>query len=230
MISIFRTKILHPLPLLLCFCKAFANDEGFISPQYTVSKMVLHLFSLNVNENWIDLELNRAWRNEVVIKYNDEPVITEKLGFSSTEGEFEFIVLEEGTEVRYFVQLVLENEVWRTYVTRNGNPLLVTYGNPKKIRQQKTVASTVICYEVKGRRDWVEVPFGMANFSSSGVYCFVDVNRDTIYLWLGSKASYYLKLVGDGVAHVLRNRFGHDFRIKEIEEGMEPSVFKNLFQ
>ena len=196
----------------------------------TSEQMMEYGFSLNVNGNWIDLEYSSGWNWIVTIKYNDEPVLTEKIRGTSGRGEFEFDAVEENTEVRYYIEMVLLGERWEFYVTRNGIPILATSRNRREVTKRKTVPTRVICYEIRGKDDFVEIPLGAANISTSGVYCFVDYDRKAIYLWYGRDSGFLRRYAGDGASFILRKRFGQDFRIETIKEGDEPSVFENLFR
>ena len=91
-------------------------------------------FSLKTNENWIDFEIEGRWSKTVIIKYNEEAVVTEKIGMSLSWQTFEFVIVEEDSDVHYSIEV---KPMWRLVsftVTRNGIPLLVTHKDRRKIQ------------------------------------------------------------------------------------------------
>lgn len=91
--------------------------------------MVFYWFSVNVNGNWIDMELKSRLSREIVIKYNDKPVATGKLEFWSGRGNLDFIVEEDGVNVHYFVEIfsVYQGRASGLSVSRNGVTIFVTH-------------------------------------------------------------------------------------------------------
>ncbi len=88
----------------------------------------------------------------------------------------------------------------------------------------------ITCYEVLGSGDLVEVRFGTANMSSSGIYCVVVPTTKTIYFWKGRDASVRKKFTGAKTATDLQAKIGPDFKVHPIDEGAEPYEFKELLR
>lgn len=88
----------------------------------------------------------------------------------------------------------------------------------------------ITCYEVEVSGETIEIPFGTANMSSSGIYCFIVPDTKTIFLWKGRDASIRKKFTGAKVAANLRAEVGFDFNVRPIDEGAEPYDFKELFR
>ncbi len=133
-----KVQILHPLPHPYPLSSNLAKNMkslSFFNP--SLRQMVYYWCSLNVNGNWIDIELISALHREIVIKYNDEPVATGKLGFWSGRGEFNFVVHEDEGKIHYFVEIfpVFHNRAIGISVSRNGVPICVVHRD-RRLHQQ----------------------------------------------------------------------------------------------
>ncbi len=87
---------------------------------------------------------------------------------------------------------------------------------------------TLVCYEISGTGELVEIYLETANMDSSSLYCFVDHNRKVIYFWKGRDASIRKKFIGAKAITDLRAELGLEFSVQPIDEGAEPYEFKTL--
>lgn len=88
---------------------------------------------------------------------------------------------------------------------------------------------TLVCYEISGTGELIEMSLEIANMNSSSLYCFIDHNRKVIYFWKGRDASIRRKFLGAKAVTDLRMQVGSEFKVQPIDEGAEPYDFKALF-
>ena len=112
-------------------------------------QMKWNYLSFKVNENWIDFEINGVWSKKVVIKYNGDPVLTEKIGLLVSRRVFEFEVEEEQSNVHYSIELRPVRQLLSFIVFRDGKPIIVTNKDRKMVPRDFDIDSPAICYEVK---------------------------------------------------------------------------------
>lgn len=191
--------------------------------------MTWHWLSINVNEKWIDFEVKGLWNKTVIIKYDDKPVITEKIGILLNRRKFDFDIVEEDSSVHYSIEVFPVYNTLGFTVLRNGTPLLVTNQNREVVFQYKTIKAHIVCYAAKDTGEFIEIPYEVANMGSSSVYCFVDHSREIIYLWKGRNASSKSIQLGVQCANNLRNNVGLGYRIHPITEGDESHHFREIF-
>ena len=86
----------------------------------------------------------------------------------------------------------------------------------------------LICYEISGTGELIEISSKITNMASSSLYCFVDHNRKVIYFWKGRDASIRRKFIGAKAVTDLRTELGLEFTVQPIDEGAEPYEFKTL--
>ena len=63
---------------------------------------------------------------------------------------------------------------------------------------------------------------------SSSIFLIVDSASKQIWTWLGRKASIRKKFIATQKAPNIRDRYGVDFRIVTVDEGNEPTEFKEI--
>ena len=83
----------------------------------------------------------------------------------------------------------------------------------------------VIGYEVQEDGTLTEVEISKDYLDSSIVFCVVDDDTKSIYLWKGSQAGVRRKFIGARVATNLRTEYGFNFKVRPIDEGEEPPTF-----
>ena len=83
----------------------------------------------------------------------------------------------------------------------------------------------VIGYEVQEDGNLTEVEISKDYLDSSIVFCVVDNDTKSIYLWKGSQAGVRRKFIGARVATNLRTDYGFNFKVRPIDEGEEPPTF-----
>jgi hypothetical protein len=66
------------------------------------------------------------------------------------------------------------------------------------------------------------------NLNSNSIYCFVDSDNKTIWIWHGKNANVRKKFIAVQYAPIIRNKHGIDFKITGIDEGDEPMDFKTF--
>ena len=72
-----------------------------------------------------------------------------------------------------------------------------------------------------------EVDFRGDVLESNEVYCLVDVETKSIYIWLGRNADVRKRFVGARTASRFRQEHGNKFKVTSVDEGQEPSSFLN---
>jgi hypothetical protein len=83
----------------------------------------------------------------------------------------------------------------------------------------------VIGYEVQEDGTLTEVEISKDYLDSTIVFCVVDDDSKSIYLWKGSQAGVRRKFIGARVATNLRTEYGFNFKVRPIDEGEEPPTF-----
>jgi hypothetical protein len=184
-----------------------------------------------VNENWIDVELDTTQNRSIIIKYNEKAVVIEKLDSKAIRGLFDFEVDEEGSKARYLVGMSrVPLQDWTFFVRRNDHLVFITSRNRKEVEQQQSAIKMTTCYEVTDKGKLIEIPVGATNISSSKLYCFVDFDIMTIYLWRGKNTGFVLRIAGEEAAAKLNIRIGRKFSISVIDEDDEPAIFRKRFR
>ncbi|MFW9979748.1 MAG: hypothetical protein ACFFEJ_16825 [Candidatus Thorarchaeota archaeon] len=191
--------------------------------------MIWNWFSVNVNGNWIDFQTSGKLGITIVIRYNDEIVVTERMGaFSSRHRSFEFEGEEDGSNVRYLVEMIPLYRTLSFILYRDGVLILTSQRTRKKIPPSVDLDTPARCYTIQDSGEVIEIAEGAVNLDSSSVYCFVHNGRKTIYLWRGRNAGFRMRILGTEAADALKKQFGRDFRIQYIDEGAEPAGFMNV--
>lgn len=99
-------------------------------------------FSFNANGNWIDIEREISWlRPNVIVMYNDNPIVTEKLEFLWSSKNLEFDVIEEDAIVHYLIEIVrmtgmIDMSLFNVF--RDGEPIIVSMGDRKRLCKTAT--------------------------------------------------------------------------------------------
>ena len=86
-----------------------------------------------------------------------------------------------------------------------------------------------IAYEMYDDGTTKEVKFARNELSDDGVYCIVDDNSKSIFLWKGRNADVRRKFVGAQAASRIRSQHGNGYRVHPIDAGEEPSNFWESF-
>lgn len=86
-----------------------------------------------------------------------------------------------------------------------------------------------IAYEMYDDGTTKEVQCARNELSDDGVYCIVDDNSKSIFLWKGRNADVRRKFVGAQAASQIRSRHGNGYRVHPIDAGEEPSDFWDSF-
>ena len=73
----------------------------------------------------------------------------------------------------------------------------------------------------------IDAPIHTLLFSSS-IFIIVDPVDKEVFIWEGKKASVRKKFIATQNAPNIRDRYGVDFKIVTVDEGSEPSEFKDL--
>lgn len=76
----------------------------------------------------------------------------------------------------------------------------------------------------------VEVDVRQETLNSDNVYCVVDEDSRSVYLWLGSSAGVRKRFVGARTAQKIRAQHGLHFRVHSLDEGSEDQNFLNSLQ
>ncbi len=83
------------------------------------------------------------------------------------------------------------------------------------------------CFEMNDDGTAVEVSIRRSSLVSDKVFCIVDPNTKSIYIWQGKNADVRVRFVGARVASNIRAREGPVYRVRAIEEGEEPESLLN---
>jgi len=63
---------------------------------------------------------------------------------------------------------------------------------------------------------------------SSSIFIIVDPINKAVWIYYGEKVSIRKKFIATQKAPNIRDRYGVDFKIKAVDEGSEPSEFKEI--
>ncbi len=66
----------------------------------------------------------------------------------------------------------------------------------------------------------------LEKLDSNYVLIFIDDKRCTLWIWQGSNVSTRMKLMVAKIAPSIRNNFNSDYKIVAVDEGNEPTSFK----
>ncbi len=66
------------------------------------------------------------------------------------------------------------------------------------------------------------------HLDSSSIFIIVDPVNKEIWIWHGEKVSIRQKFISTQKAPNIRDRYGVDFKIVTVDEGSEPSEFKEI--
>ncbi len=83
------------------------------------------------------------------------------------------------------------------------------------------------CLEMHSDGTAVEVKITRSSLISNKVFCIVDPDTKSIYIWHGKNADIRVRFVGARVASSLRAREGPMYRVRPVEEGEEPESLLN---
>lgn len=101
--------------------------------------MIESWFSFNVNGNWIDIEREiRMIRPTVIVRYDGNPVVTEKLEFLWSNKNLEFDIIEDDAIAHYLIEIVRLTDISIFNVIRDGEPIIVSMGDRRKLRKTVT--------------------------------------------------------------------------------------------
>ena len=80
--------------------------------------------------------------------------------------------------------------------------------------------------------DFVEIEFEAGPFctafNSSSIFIIVDPINRTVWIYHGEKVSIRKKFIAAQKAPNMRDMYGVDFKIVAVDEGNEPSEFKEI--
>ena len=82
-------------------------------------------------------------------------------------------------------------------------------------------------FEMDSGAKMIAIDIEKGSLDSTKVLIFIDHENETVYLWRGSKADLFKKLMGTRVAAKLSHTYSK-YRIRPIAEGSEPAAFLDL--
>lgn len=80
--------------------------------------------------------------------------------------------------------------------------------------------------------DFVEIEFEAGPFytflNSSSIFIIVDPINKAVWIYHGEKVSVRMKFIATQKAPNIRDMYGVDFKVVAVDEGSEPSEFKEI--